>query len=74
MEILFQGQHPVTQKGPWITVDGEDVADSQLSVEKLAEIFGKELYPGLDRKKIAFAESMRIMVEEYFYWVLVADR
>ena len=36
-------QHPGTQKSPWITVNGQDVADSQLSMEFLAKKLGKDM-------------------------------
>ena len=66
--------HPKTNKGPWITVDGIDVADSQLSIEKLSEVFGIDLFKDLDKRQKALSESMRIMIEEQFYWILVQDR
>ena len=66
--------HPTTNKSPWITVDGEDVPDSQLAIEKLSKVFGKELSNSKDVKEQALAEAMRIMVEEHLYWILVVDR
>ena len=66
--------HPTTNKSPWITVDGEDVPDSQLAIEKLSNVFGKELTNSKDVKEQALAEAMRIMVEEHLYWILVVDR
>ena len=36
-------QHPVTSKSPWITINGEDIADSQRIIETLSRKFGKDL-------------------------------
>ena len=55
-------------------MDGIDVADSQLSIEKLSEVFGIDLFKDLDKRQKALSESMRIMIEEQFYWILVQDR
>ena len=35
--------HPETGTSPWITINGQDVADSQLSVEYLMKRFNKDL-------------------------------
>ena len=34
---------PDTRKSPWITLNGEDISDSQIIVETLARKFGKDL-------------------------------
>ena len=66
--------HPITNKGPWATIDGEDVGDSQLIIEKLAKLMDKDLTKHMDPKQVAPENSMRIMMEEHFYWALVMDR
>lgn len=35
-------KHPSTKKSPWITINGQDVADSQLAMEYLAKKFNKD--------------------------------
>ena len=42
--LFLQPVHPVTDKCPWATIDGTDIADSQLSIDKLAETFEVDLY------------------------------
>ena len=64
----------MTGKGPWITLDGEEVADSQLSIERLADTFDIELYPDVSQRDESVAESLRVMVEEYLYWIILTDR
>ena len=70
----MQPVHPVTDKCPWVSIDGMDIADSQLSIEKLAETFKLDLYENVTIKERAIAESLRVMIEEYLYWVMVMDR
>ena len=36
-------EHPMTGKSPWITINGQDVDDSQLSMEHLMKRFNKDL-------------------------------
>lgn len=42
---------PDTQKSPWITIDGEEISDSQLIIEFLARKFG------IDLRYISFLEN-----------------
>lgn len=35
-------KHPKTGKSPWITINGQDIADSQLAMEFLAKKFNKD--------------------------------
>ena len=35
--------NPETGKSPWVTLNGEEIADSQMVVEKLARHFGKDI-------------------------------
>ncbi|XP_042856701.1 failed axon connections homolog [Penaeus japonicus] len=74
-EIPYQIDHeePMGKKGkcPWITVNGEDVADSQLIMEYLGPKFRKDLSSHLTAEEKAVAHSMQIMVDEYFLWCLM---
>ncbi|TRY76585.1 hypothetical protein TCAL_00118, partial [Tigriopus californicus] len=53
--------HPQTHKSPWITINGEHFADSQLCIETLNRKFNKDL-------------GLRVLLEDHFYWVFVMDR
>ena len=70
----FQSQHLTTNKSPWATIDGEDVPDSQLVIERLAKVMDKDLEKDLDPKQKAVAHGLRIMLEDNLYWVLIMDR
>ncbi len=61
-------------KSPWITINGEDIADSQLAMEYLAKKFDLETEQGLSDKDKAISRSMRFMLEQDLYWTLVCDR
>ncbi|XP_063599116.1 failed axon connections homolog [Penaeus indicus] len=65
-------EEPMGPKGktPWITLNGEDMGDSQMIMEKLAAKFGKEFDTHLSQEEKAVAHSLRIMVDEYFVWCL----
>eukprot|EP00095_Tigriopus_kingsejongensis_P003458 snap_masked-scaffold13_size735724-processed-gene-2.14 protein:Tk03458 transcript:snap_masked-scaffold13_size735724-processed-gene-2.14-mRNA-1 annotation:"gst-n-metaxin-like protein" len=62
------------QKCPWITINGKDVADSQLAIDYLNHHFDcspSKVYKDCDR---ALGQAFRIMLEEHFYWGFVLDR
>lgn len=73
-EIPYVVDHeePFGPKGktPWITLNGEDVGDSQMIIEKLAAKFGKEFDAHLSQEEKAVAHALRVMVDEYFFWCL----
>ncbi len=61
-------------KSPWITVNGKDVEDSQIVIEYFGKKMGKDLDDHLSEDQRATSRSMRIMVEEHFYWCMVLER
>ncbi|KAK7082017.1 hypothetical protein SK128_002002 [Halocaridina rubra] len=67
---------PIGPKGkcPWITLNGEEIADSQLIMEKLSKLYGKNFSTHLSEEQKALALSMRIMIEEHFLWCLILWR
>ncbi|XP_037798937.1 failed axon connections homolog [Penaeus monodon] len=69
---VIDHEEPMGPKGktPWITLNGEDMGDSQMIIEKLAAKFGKEFDAHLSQEEKAVAHSLRIMVDEYFVWCL----
>ncbi len=67
---------PFSSKGkcPWITVNGQDVEDSQLVVEYFAAKMDKDLDKHLTDEQRAASRSIRIMIEEHLYWCMVLER
>ncbi|KAK7069366.1 hypothetical protein SK128_002949, partial [Halocaridina rubra] len=55
-------------KSPWITLNGEEIADSQLIMERLGPKYGKDFSTHLSPEEKVIARSMRIMVEDHFLW------
>ncbi len=70
--IEYEVDHttPSSSKGksPWMTFNGEDMADSQFCIEFLSEKLDKDLNKNLSDEKKAIARSMRIMIEEHLYF------
>ena len=59
------------QKIPWITYNGEDVADSQFCIEYLNEKFGVDLNAHLTEEEKAIARAFQKMTEENLYWLAI---
>ena len=55
-------------KTPWITLNGEEIADSQLCLELLARKFHKDGSSHLSSEDQAIARAFHIMAEEHLYW------
>ena len=53
---------------PWITLNGEDMADSQLCLEFLAKKFNKDFSSHLTPEELAVGRAMQIMAEEHLQW------
>lgn len=54
---------------PWMTLNGEDMADSQLCLEFLAQKFNKDFSSHLTSEELAVARAMQIMAEEHLQWL-----
>ena len=68
--------HPVTQKCPWITFNGEEVADSQHIMEFLSEklsLTPKHDLVGNPKEKV-FARGVRSIIEDHFYFCMASKR
>ncbi len=46
-------------KSPWITINGEDIADSQLAIEHLTKVLKKDVDAHLNEEEKARARSIR---------------
>ena len=61
-------------KSPWITINGQDLSDSQLALEYLAKKFEKDFSIHLLEEEKAIARAFRVMLEERVYWGMALDR
>ncbi|XP_037799430.1 failed axon connections homolog [Penaeus monodon] len=77
-EIPYQVdfEEPLGPKGksPWISLNGEEIGDSQLIIEMLGAKYGKDFSSHLSTEQLAIARSMRIMIEDHFLWCLAVWR
>jgi hypothetical protein len=68
----FEQPFSSKSKSPWITVNGEDVEDSQFAVEYLAEKLDKDLSKNLTPEQKATERAYRIMLEDNFYFAMLS--
>lgn len=63
---------PLGPKGqcPWVTFNGQELADSQLVIEHLGHHFGKVFEGKLPQEQQAVARALRIMITEHMAWGL----
>ncbi|GFR88684.1 failed axon connections homolog isoform X4 [Elysia marginata] len=77
-KIPYQNDHNTKEsskgKFPWISYNGEAVADSQLSIDYLNSKLGIDLNKNLTDAERAQAHAFRVMVDENLYWSLVYFR
>ena len=68
--------HPGTKKCPWITLNGEDVADSQQIIEYLTETLSLVPKYDLERnhKDKIFARGLRSILEDHFNFCVMSKR
>ena len=63
----FSGTRSSKGKTPWITLDGVDVADSQLCIKYLKTKLNLNLNPGLTKEQLGAAQAIQVMVDEHLY-------
>jgi len=75
-EIKFEGDPRKAPKGklPYIDIDGEVTADSELILQKLDQKFNGAVYGELSPKEIAVGRAFTRLCEEHLYWMIVASR
>ncbi len=61
-------------KLPWIEHDGKKIGDSGFIIDYLERTFGRDPNAGLSPAERALALSLRRLIEENLYWVMVYDR
>ncbi|XP_046639979.1 uncharacterized protein LOC124321119 isoform X1 [Daphnia pulicaria] len=69
-ENKFEEPMGLKGKTPWITLNGDKIADSQLCMELLARKFHKDCSSHLSPKEQAIVWSFHIMAEEHLYYFL----
>lgn len=57
-------------KSPWVTWNGEDIADSQIIIERLGRHYGKDFTSRLTAEQQAAARAISLMVTEHLCWGL----
>lgn len=69
---VFDDAEPIGPKGqsPWITLNGEEIADSQLVMEALAKKYDKNLTSWLPKEEQAIALAFNLMMTEHITWGL----
>ncbi|XP_069158348.1 failed axon connections homolog [Procambarus clarkii] len=74
IKYVVDSQTPFGPKGrcPWITINGEEVADSEFILEHLTHRFNLDLDAHIDPRQAAVLEAVRVLADEHlFWWVLV---
>ena len=61
-------------KSPWITINGENITDSQLAIEYLTKKFQLDPHPGLTPCEKIVSRGLRFLIEQDLCWVLRHDR
>lgn len=61
-------------KSPWITINGLNIADSQLCIEYLTKKFNLDINKGLNNEELIVSRALRFMIEQDLYWVLAHTR
>jgi len=68
------GKMSSKNKTPWITLDGVEVADSQLCIEYLNKNMNINLNKSLSLEEKAVSRSLQVLIDEHLYWTLVYFR
>ncbi|XP_047469534.1 failed axon connections homolog [Penaeus chinensis] len=76
IEYKVDTESPFGPKGkcPWITLNGEDLGDSEFILERLASEFDVDLDSHLDPQKAAALEAVRILADEHLFWCVITWR
>jgi len=61
-------------KTPWISLNGEHTADSQMIIDYLRKKFEKSLNGSYSEEHLAIGTAVRVMLEEHAFWGVALDR
>tara|TARA_R110002072_G_scaffold46082_10_gene127997 strand:- start:27109 stop:27822 length:714 start_codon:yes stop_codon:yes gene_type:complete len=75
-ELIHEGDPRKAPKGklPFMDIDGERIADSELILLKLDQCFNGGLYSELSPQELAIGRAFTRLAEEHLYWIMVASR
>jgi len=59
---------------PWISLNGQHLADSELIIQFLTKKFEVKLGSTYTPKELALGGAVRIMMDDHFFWGLVLNR
>lgn len=55
-------------KCPWITINGEDIGDSEFVLENLTQRFNVQLDGRLEAREAGVLEAARVLADEHLFW------
>ncbi|RUS75113.1 hypothetical protein EGW08_017120 [Elysia chlorotica] len=61
-------------KVPWMSYNGEEIADSHFCIDFVKSKFGADLNKGLSAEQLAVSHAFRIMMDEFHFWLNVHFR
>ncbi|MGH1372124.1 MAG: glutathione S-transferase family protein [Cellvibrionaceae bacterium] len=75
-DIVEESDPRKSPKGklPFITCDGETIADSELILEYLDQKSGGKLFAHLSAQQIGEGYAWTRLIEDHLYWLMVASR
>ncbi|XP_050717246.1 failed axon connections homolog isoform X1 [Eriocheir sinensis] len=62
------------RKCPWITINGEDIADSEFILEDLTQRFNVQMDSQLEDREAAVLEAARVLADEHLFWCVIIWR
>ncbi|XP_068248374.1 failed axon connections homolog [Palaemon carinicauda] len=76
IKYIVDSEIPFGPKGkcPWITLNGEELGDSEMIIQKLIDHFKVDLDNHLDTRRKAQLETVRITADEFVFWFVVTWR
>jgi len=67
-EADFTGTEPRSHGSPWITLDLEDISDSQVCLQYIVNKYGVDQLSDYDEKERSLARAYNHLLENHLYW------
>ena len=61
------------EKTPWITMNGKNISDSQLSIEHIKRELNIDANSHLNPEQRGIAQSLRVMADDHLYFLLIIE-